>query len=156
MAQDNVQARRRLDDRFQRLKPVADEPRPHKGWIRAIRDALGMSSTELANRIGVSQQRVSQIERSELEDSITLETLRRAADALDSDLVYVLQPRTSLDEAVKEQARRKALEHLTPVAHHSRLEDQAVTAEDEAAQLDELASRLIDRRGLWTEADDAR
>ncbi|MGB5730812.1 MAG: helix-turn-helix domain-containing protein, partial [Acidimicrobiia bacterium] len=82
MVRDNVQARRRLDARFLRLRPLADEPRPHKGWIRAIRDALGMSSTELAARIGVSQQRVPQMERSELQDTITLGTLRRVAEAL--------------------------------------------------------------------------
>ncbi|MGB9358139.1 MAG: mobile mystery protein A [Acidimicrobiia bacterium] len=151
MVKDNVQARRRLDARFLRLRPLAEEPRPHKGWIRAIRDALGMSSTELAARIGVSQQRVPQMERSELQGSITLETLRRVADALDCDLVYVLHPRTSLDEAVKEQARRKAAQHLGPVAHHGRLEDQELDVKDEAAQLDEFALRFVDRKGLWAE-----
>jgi predicted DNA-binding mobile mystery protein A len=156
MAKDNTQARRRLDERFRRLRPLADEPRPHKGWIRAIRDALGMSSTELATRLGVSQQSVSQMEQSEQQGTITLETLRRAANALDCDLVYVLEPRTSLDEAVKEQANRKAARHLSPLAHHSRLEDQALTDDDEAAQLEEFASRFIDRRGLWTETDHAR
>jgi len=154
MAKNNVQARQRLDQRFRRLRPLADEPRPHKGWIRAIRDALGMSSAELAARIGVSQQRVSQIEQGELHETITLETLRRAANALDCDLVYVLEPRTSLDEAVKEQAHKKAARHLVPLAHHSRLEDQALIDDDEAAQLEEFASRFIDRKGLWTKTND--
>ena len=153
MTRDNPQARRRLDARFQRLRPLADEPRPHKGWIRAIRDALGMSSTELAARIGVIQQAVPDLERSELHDTIKLETLRRAANALDCDLLYFLVPRTSLDEAVKRQARHKAARHLDPLAHHSRLEDQAVTSDDAAAQLDELAVRFIDRRGLWSETN---
>jgi len=156
MAKDNIQARRRLDERFRRLKPLADEPRPHKGWIRAIRDALGMSSTELAARIGVSQQSVSQMEHSEVQDTITLDTLRRAASALDCDLVYVLEPRKTLDEAVREQARKKAARHLAPLAHHSRLEDQELTDDDEAAQLEEFASKFIDRQGLWTETDDSQ
>lgn len=156
MAKNNVQARQRLDQRFRRLRPLADEPRPHKGWIRAIRDALGMSSTELAARIGVSQQRVSQIEHSEVQETITLETLRRAANALDCDLVYILEPRTSLDEAVREQAHKKAARHLAPLAHHSRLEDQALSDDDEAAQLEEFASRFIDRKGLWSETDNAQ
>ncbi len=156
MAKDNAQARHRLDERFRRLKPLADEPRPHRGWIRAIRDALGMSSTELAARIGVSQQSVSQMEHSEVQDTITLETLRRAANALDCDLVYVLEPRTSLDEAVREQAHKKAARHLAPLAHHSRLEDQALSNDDEAAQLEEFASEFIDRKGLWSETDDPK
>lgn len=153
---DNTQARKRLDARFDRLRPVAKEPRPHRGWIRAIRDALGMTSAELAARIGVSQQRVSEMERSELQDTITLETLRRVADALDSDMVYMLQPRTTLDKAVKEQARKKAAQHLAPLAHHGRLEDQALTADDDAAQLDELATQFVDRRGLWSLTDELR
>lgn len=153
MARLGTQARSRLDARLQRLRPLSDESRPHKGWIRAIRDALGMSTTELAARIGVSQQTITDLERSELHDTIKLETLRRAADALECDLVYFLIPRIGLDEAVKAQARRKAARHLESVAHHSRLEDQAVTDDDTATQLDELAARLIDHRGLWSEPE---
>lgn len=156
MAKNRAQARRHLDARLQRLRHLVDEPRPHRGWIRAIRDALGMSSTELAARIGVSQQTVPDLERSELRDTIKLETLRRAADALDCDLVYFLLPRTSLNEAVKEQALRKAARHLDPLAHHSRLENQAVTDDDAGAQLDELAAGFIDRRGLWSDTDSLR
>jgi hypothetical protein len=68
----------------------------------------------------------------------------------------VLQPRTSLAKAVTDQARRKAAQHLAPLAHHGRLEDQALTADDEAAQLEELALQLVDRRGLWTLTDEPR
>lgn len=147
---NRTQTRRQLDRELEQLRPLVDVARPHKGWIRAIRDALGMSSTELAARLGVSQQRVSDLERGELRETIKLDTLRRAADALDCTLVYALVPRTSLDEAVTQQARRKAAAHLDPIAHHSRLEDQAVSDDDTASQLDDLAARFIDRRGLWT------
>jgi len=156
MTSNRAQARRRLDTRFQRLRPLVDEPRPHKGWIRAIRDALGMSSTELAARLGVTQQTVPDLERSELHDTVKLETLRRAAEALDCDLVYFLLPRMSLDQAVMQQARTKAARHLDPLAHHSRLEDQAVTDADAVEQLDELAARFIDHRGLWSATDSRR
>ena len=46
-------ARHRLDERLARVPELA---RPNKGWIRALRDALGMSSADLARRMGVSQQ----------------------------------------------------------------------------------------------------
>jgi predicted DNA-binding mobile mystery protein A len=110
---------------------VAQGIEPHKDWIRAIRDALGMSSTELATRIGMSQQSVSQMERGEQRNTITMETLRRAANALAFDLVYVLEPRTTLDEAVRGRAHEKAARHLAPLAHHHPLEDQTLTADDE-------------------------
>jgi predicted DNA-binding mobile mystery protein A len=101
--------------------------------------------------MGITQPTVQALERSEVNNTIKLETLRRAAEALDCDLVYGLVPRTNLDEAVRTQARRKAAWHLGPVAHHSRLEDQGVSDSDTAAELDELAARFIDHQGLWSE-----
>jgi len=110
-----------------------------------------MSTTELAARMGTSQSRISALEHGEVQGTVKLETLRRAAEALDCDLVYALVPRTSLAEAVRTQARRKAAAHLQQVQHHMRLEDQAVSDGDDADELDDFASRIIDRRGLWTE-----
>ena len=148
---DRKLARRRLDERFAQLRVLAGAPRPHRGWIRAIRDALGMSANEMAQRMGVIQQSVFQFEKSEVNDRIQLGTLRQAADALNCDLVYVLLPRTSLEDAVRTQARRKAEGILDPVAHHSRLEDQSLPPDEMQAHVDELADRFIDRRGLWLE-----
>lgn len=143
-------ARRHLDRRLAMFRG-ADVARPPRGWIRAVRDALGMSSTELAAQMGVSQSRIPAIERAEVSGSIRLGTLERAASALDCRLVYVLVPNRPLEDSVQAQARRKATRHLAEVAHNMRLEDQAVTDADLAAQIDELASRLVDRRGLWAE-----
>jgi predicted DNA-binding mobile mystery protein A len=115
-----------------------------------------MSTAELAIRMRVSQSAASDLERSETHETIKLETLRRAADALDCDVVYFLVPRSSLDEAVGTQARRMAARHLAGVAHHMRLEDQTVDDADTADQLNELAARLADRRGLWSDVSPSR
>ncbi|WP_419842663.1 mobile mystery protein A [Candidatus Poriferisodalis sp.] len=141
-------ARRRLDERLAR---VVDITRPAKGWIRALRDALGMTSADLAQRMGVSPQRVYAIERSEQHMTLKLSTLERIAHAMDCDLVYALVPRTSLENCVTTQAGRRAAEHLRSVAHHARLEDQVPTERDLAQQIEELASDLVERKGLWTE-----
>ncbi len=153
MESARAQARRRLDDRYKSVRPVGDLGRPNKGWIRAVRDALGMSGTELAARMGVSQQVVSEIERNERQATARLETLARAADAMDCELVYALVPRTTLEEIVRAQARRRAVGHLAPVIHHGRLESQEVSDGEIDALVEELASWFADRRGLW--ADDA-
>ena len=110
-----------------------------------------MSANDMAQRMGVIQQNVFQFEKSEVNDRIQLRTLRQAADALNCDLVYVLLPRTRLEDAVKAQARRKAVGMLDPVAHHSRLEDQSLHPDEMQVQLDELADKFVDRRGLWLE-----
>jgi predicted DNA-binding mobile mystery protein A len=154
--ENRTQARRQLDKRFTQLRPLTKEPRPHKGWIRAIREALGMSSTELAARMGVVHQAIREFESSEVQETIKLETLRRIGEALDCQLVYALIPRTTLEEAVRSQARRKAEIRLARVSHHSKLEDQEVGADDTEIQIEDISKRLIDRRGLWTNTDDFR
>ena len=145
--------RRRLDDRLGSVRPLAGFSRPNNGWIRAVRDALGMSGTELAARMGVSQQVVSEIELSEQRTTARLNTLERAAAAMDCELVYALVPRTTLEESVRAQARRKAVHHLAEVAHHGRLENQEVSSDEFAAHVEELTSWFADRRGLWTDDD---
>jgi len=154
MVREKHLAREALDRRFNEIRALADIPRPHRGWIRAIRDALGMSGPELAHRMGIRAQSVSNIEQSETAGSIKLETLERAAHALGCDLAYVLVPRQSLDEMVMRQARKKAADYIAPIAHHGRLENQALSGAASAMQLDDLASDLIDKRGLWSQADD--
>lgn len=148
MKSQRAVARSRLDER---LTSVADLARPNMGWIRALRDALGMSSADLARRMGISQQRVPAIERGEQNMTIKLDTLMRAAAALDCKLVYALVPRTSLDAMVKDQARRRATEQLRRITQHSRLEDQQPTDADLAQQIGELAAELAEKRGLWSD-----
>lgn len=149
MLADRSQGRRRLDSHL--AAAGAMPTRPHRGWIRAIREALGMSTAEMGDRMDVSQQRVSALERNEVHETIKLDTLRRAAAALNCELVYAFVPRTSLDDAVRTQAQKKAEALLGPVAHHSRLEDQSLSGAETDAQLDGLAARLIDKRGLWSQ-----
>ncbi len=104
---------------------------------------------EMAQRMGVTQSRISQLERAEADDSIHLGTLRRAAEALGCELRYVLVPAVPLEEAVREQARSKAQTLVGAATHTMRLEDQEPEGADVEAQLDELADGLVDTRGLW-------
>lgn len=127
-----------------RAHPTAPPPR---GWVRAIRDALGMSTRELGARLGITSSSVSKLEANEASGAITLETLRRAAAALGCRLEYTLVPERPLDGMVMEQARRKARALLDPVSHSMALEDQRVEMDD---QIEELARDLVDRRGLWS------
>lgn len=100
--------------------------------------------------MGVGQSTIVDIERSEARNTVKLETLQRSADALDCEVVYFLVPRTSLDQTVQAQARRKAVAHRNRIAHHGRLEDQELADDVAAGQLDRFANDLIDKRGLWS------
>src|SRR6266851_7228561 len=114
---------RHLDKRFSRLRPLTKLQRPPRGWLRAIRDALGMTTAQLGRRLGVSQPRIVELEKSEVSGSVTLHTLQRAAEALGCRLVYALVPEKPLAETVRERAELIAERQLAAVEHTMRLED---------------------------------
>ena len=149
--EDRASARRQLDKRLDSLRDLDALARPPRGWVRAIREALGMTTAQLARRLGVSQPRVVVLEQAEAKGTITLESLERAAHALDCQLSYVLIPRRPLEALVEERALQLAGKRLAAASHSMALEAQSVAPEDEARQLVELARRIAARDGskLW-------
>lgn len=135
--------REQIDASLQRFSHLRKAPPPPKGWIRAIRNALGMTAKQLANRLGVAQQSVARIEKGELEGSVTIKTMRRIAECLDCVFVYGFVPRTSLAETVSRQARKVATERLTQVAQTMSLEDQALSKKENEQILANLVDELI-------------
>ncbi|MBX9757729.1 MAG: mobile mystery protein A [Beijerinckiaceae bacterium] len=142
-------ARQRLDERLEALRPIERYAVPPKGWLRAIRDALGMSGVQLARRLGVSPQSVDSLERSEASGSIKLETLRRAAEALDCTLVYALVPNKPLERIVSERARLVAQHDLERVAHSMKLEAQQTGDADLEARIADYIRDHVRSRDLW-------
>lgn len=131
-----------LDASLVRFAPLRDLPPPKKGWIRAIRDALGMSGRQLGRRMGVSKMWVGDMERLEVTGATTLKTLRRAAEAMDCVLVYAIVPKTTLKDTLLKQARQKVRQDMARAAHTMALEDQAL-AKDEAAKATETAAASL-------------
>src|SRR5258708_3892029 len=93
-----------LDRRFSELKPLAKSARPSRGWIRAIREALGMTTAQLAKRLQVHQPRVIELEKGEATGNITVRSLERAAEALGCKLIYLLVPHEPLTKTIEERA----------------------------------------------------
>lgn len=150
-AEVRQRARNRLDARLAAIKPLDQFTVPPKGWIRAIRDAIGMSGPQLARRLGMTAQGLVSIERSEAQGRIQLNTLRRAAEAMDCVLVYALVPQTSLDETVERRARGLALKALHRVSHSMALEDQQIDRDLERRVRTYIDTALRDR-DLWETA----
>jgi predicted DNA-binding mobile mystery protein A len=126
-------------------------PRLPRGYIREIRDALGMSSQQLAERMGVSKATVQQLEESEQAGTITLRSLQRAAAAMDCELVYGFVPRESLETIVRKRAHVKAKELASGVQRTMALEQQATDAGYTDDMLSEIAEEFIRKGGreLW-------
>ncbi len=151
--QERATARRQLDKRRNLLQNMEVLARPPKGWVKAIREALGMTTAQLGRRLGVTQSRAVAIEQAEAKGAITLGTLEKAAQALNCRLVYVLVPREPLEKLVEERAQALARQRLKATAHSMALEDQSVDAQDEREQLKVLTKHLIEEAGskLWDE-----
>ena len=125
--------------------------RPRAGWVRAIRESLGMSAAAFARRLGMTPVGVRKLESAEASDRITLASLRKLAQALDCELQYPLVPRTSLVQQVEDRAEMVARERLRPIANSMALEDQAVQGQQSKLQLELAIKDLIEgsRRELW-------
>ena len=147
-------ARKHFERRLAPLRDQQNLTRPPRGWIRAMREAFGMTTRQLAQRIGKVQSAVVEMEKSEARDSISLATLRQAAEALDCTLVYALVPNRPIDDIRRARAANVASQQLARASHTMALENQSL---DRAAQ-DAERERLIDAllRGsparLWDEA----
>jgi len=152
-SEDRSSARRQLDKRLSLLQNSEMFARPPRGWLKAIREALGMTTAQMGKRLGVVQSRVVAIEQAEAKSTITLNSLEKAAQALDCRLVYALVPRKPLDELVSERAERLAKQRLKSTSHSMALEAQSVDTADEKEQLNRAVRRLLEKAGsdLWEE-----
>lgn len=100
---------------------------PKEGWLRTVRTALGMSGPQLARRLGVSRNRVSVLERSEVDGGVSLKSMQDAAQAMGCRFVYAIVPEGSVEEMIERQARLKAQAVVGRAAQHMALEDQSLT-----------------------------
>jgi predicted DNA-binding mobile mystery protein A len=136
------------------LKVVRETPRPYiptRGWIRAIREALGLTHEVFGRRMGVSRQTAFQIESAETSESITLRRLRAAADSLECDLVVAFVPRSSLEEVVQLKARTVAYEQHQRMGHTMSLEAQGISQARIEEMVNRLAQEIIERHDqrIW-------
>lgn len=141
------------DRKLRKLRPLRELSRPSKGWIRTIRETLGITTQQMAMRMGVTQPRVVRMEKDEPRGGISLETLKKAADALDCELIYALVPRSgSLEAYRQDQARHVARKMLAQVDHTMALENQSATDRTQNSRLAEMTAEVLrSDRLLWSE-----
>lgn len=148
-------ARTRLDERFATWKSLPSSARiaPRGGWIRAIREALGMPRHELGRRMGVGEKRVVQLEQGEAQGKVSMDSLARAAEALDCELVVALLPRRPLEQTVNHRRMQLAASWLKSRALDTMaMENQTVSLDDLPSQLvREIEQQFPDER-LWDPA----
>jgi len=145
-----ARARQHLDPRLNAIRPLLRVlAPPPKGWIRAIREGLGMTAVQLARRLGVTQATLSTLEGSETRGTIQLATLRRVAEAMNCTLVYAFVPKEPLEKIVQDRARHVAAAHLKPIEHSMQLENQGLAPREQERELDDYIRNELDPRVLW-------
>ena len=147
MGDDMKSSLRKLqrDQLSRRVAPLARSSLrevPPKGWIRAIRESVGLTSGELARRAGLSQAALFEMEQREALGKITLKSLQKAGAALDCELIYALVPRKPLERLVETRCREAARRAVEEVAHSMKLEDQQTSK----ARRKELTREVLKRR----------
>lgn len=113
--------------------------RPGQGWIRTIREALGMTSKQMAGRMGMSQPRIIQMEKNEY--NLKISTLEKVAAALGCTLVYAFVPQEPIEQMLQKRAQSKAEKLIRKVNVNMALENQQV---DSKVMLEDMTKDLLD------------
>jgi len=135
--------RKQLDQRLQTFAALKDTPPPMRGWVRAVRDALGMTGEQLSRRIGVRKQRIAALEKGEVAGTVTFNSMKKAAEAMDCVFVYALVPRDSLQANVERQARKYAEKIQAAIQHSMLLEQQGLTSEESRHGIDANTGKFV-------------
>ena len=143
-----------LDQKLQAFQSLQEESLPPQGWIRFVRQSIGMSLRQLGERMGITAQSLSDIEHREPEGKVTLSTLRDAAEALDMRLVYAFVPKQgTMQDMVRRQARKLAEDAVARTSISMSLEEQSVPRDELLREVDFLVEELMRKntRTFWNE-----
>lgn len=147
-----------LDKQLKEWRAVSKKySKPRVGWVKTVRMALSMSVEQLANRLGVTRSRITQLENAEIHDAVTLRSLQEAANAMECELVYAIVPKnnSSLEDIIKKRVAQIANERVDRIAHSMALEAQSVDADVLKNQKNELAKSLTEHlnKKIWAPSD---
>jgi predicted DNA-binding mobile mystery protein A len=145
---------KQLDAKLDRVSSLQSIDAPKIGWIKSVRQALGMTAAQLAKRLGVSPQSALALEKREVEGTITLATLAKAAHALDCEMHVVFASRRGTERTVYERAMKRAHEERDEIVHTMGLEAQGKGVR-EALDLEKIAEswRTKRRARLWDDVN---
>ena len=134
---------------FASLQKVAPPP---VGWLKTVRNTLGMSLQQLSNKLSITKQSMQEIEQREKEGSITIKSLREAAKALDMELIYGLVPVDgSLEELIDRKAREMATQIVMRTSNSMKLEEQENSKQRIEKAIEERAAIIKNEmpKSLW-------
>ncbi|WP_047545052.1 mobile mystery protein A [Psychroserpens sp. Hel_I_66] len=139
----------------QKLQPFSETRKvlvPERGWINTIRTSLNMTMAQLGTKLNITRQGVKRIEESEANGTITLNSLKDVANAIDLKLVYALVPLNgTINDLIQIKAEKLARKIVLRTNQNMKLEDQGIGDEKIAKTIKELASEIKRemKKSLW-------
>ena len=148
--------REQLDKKLESLRVFDASGMPKQGWIRTIRDAVGLSARQLGEKAGIDQSRISRLENAEKDGSLKLSSLQKIAQGLNMRFVYGFVAEDSLEQMVRAQAKKIALKRLKQLNATMRLEKQGIPEEEQQKVLGDMVEKiLIDQpKDFWDATDE--
>jgi predicted DNA-binding mobile mystery protein A len=122
---------------------VASLKTPPEGWLRTVRNALGMSGAQVANKMGVTRSRVTQAEHAELTGGVTLKSMQATAEAMGCRFVYAVIPVSGrIEDIITAQAHKKALAIVGTASKHMALENQKLPDDKIAREVERITREI--------------
>ena len=137
-----------MEKKINPWKKLRTNRRPPSGWLKAVRGALGINTRQLAKRCGVQHSSILKIEKNEIQDKASIESLKKIADAMNCQLIYAIVPKTgynSLEEIINHQTQLLAYKLMKQVDHTMKLESQGTSPKEIQDQTKKLANELKDK-----------
>ena len=125
---------------------------PPIGWIKAIRNGIGMSMEQLGKKLSITKQGVMDIEKREKEGAITIKSMQEIAKAIDMQFVYGFVPDAgSLDQMIEMRALEMATKIVQRTSNTMKLEDQENSKERIEKAIKERAAEIMNKtpKILW-------
>jgi predicted DNA-binding mobile mystery protein A len=125
---------------------------PPIGWIKAIRNGIGMSMEQLGKKLSITKQGVMDIEKREMEGAITIKAMQEIAKAMDTKFVYGFVPNAgSLEKMIETRALEIAKTIVQRTSTTMKLEDQVNSKERIEKAIKERATEIINKtpKILW-------
>jgi len=151
MRNDKLQFQQ-LNEKLAQLTVLQHVIIPPIGWIKAIRNGIGMSMEQLGKKLSITKQGVMDIEKREKEGAVTIKSMQELAKALDLKFVYGFVPNAgSLEQMIENRALEIATKIVERTSTTMKLEDQANSKERIENAIKERSSEIINKtpKILW-------
>ena len=133
-----------LNQKMDQLSGLQHVIVPPIGWIKAIRNGIGMSMEQLGKKLSITKQGVMDIEKREKEGAITIKSMKEIAKAIDMQFFYGFVPNAgSLEQMIEMRALEIAIKIVQRTSTTMKLEDQVNSKERIEKAIKERAAEII-------------